>query len=48
MSTEEKTYKRVKNSDAKKVLSVNEEMREHRKKFAIVSDGKGGVKQIER
>ena len=48
MSNEEKPKKRVLNSDAKKVQSVNEEMREHRKKFAIVSDGKGGVKQIER
>jgi len=48
MSTEEKPKRASKNTDAKKVQAINEEMREHRKKFAIVSDGKGGVKQIER
>jgi hypothetical protein len=48
MEQTEKPIRKSKDANAKKVQSANEEMREHRKKFALVSDGKGGVKQIER
>lgn len=48
MSTEETTKKPVRKRTTQDVKNATEEMAEHRKKYAIVSDGKGGVKQIER
>ncbi len=48
MESTEKPVRKSKDTNAKKVQAINEEMRENRKKFAIVRDADGGLKQIER
>lgn len=48
MEPNEQTVKATRKRVADKNKTANEAMTEHRKKYAIVSDGKGGVKQIER